>query len=215
EHTGSRRIVWGAGTPRTLRAHWILHELGLPYERRRIGSRTGESQTPEYLAINPSGKIPTLQDGDFTLSESAAIVDYIAGRYGRADLLPGPDARERARYDQWRFFAMMELDADTLYVIRRHEDLQAVYGEAPAACATARRVFAQQAIAAARRLGDAPYVMGERFTGADILFTTCITGALRRGIEVPPSLCDYAARTSARPAYRFALADNQPAGAPP
>ncbi|MBI2088223.1 MAG: glutathione S-transferase N-terminal domain-containing protein, partial [Deltaproteobacteria bacterium] len=56
-------ILWGAGTARTLRAHWILHELGLTYERRPIGSRTGETQTAEFTRINPRQKIPLLQDG--------------------------------------------------------------------------------------------------------------------------------------------------------
>ena len=61
----ARRILWGAGTPRTMRAHWILQEVGLEYERRPIGSRTGETQTDEFTRINPSQKIPVLQDGEF------------------------------------------------------------------------------------------------------------------------------------------------------
>lgn len=77
--TKTRRILWGAGTPRTMRAHWILQEVGLEYERRPIGSRTGETQTDEFTRINPSQKIPVLQDGEFTLTESAAIVTYVGG----------------------------------------------------------------------------------------------------------------------------------------
>ena len=53
-----RLILWGARTPRTLRAHWVLHELGLEYEKRPIGSRTGETQTPEFKRLNPREKIP-------------------------------------------------------------------------------------------------------------------------------------------------------------
>jgi len=65
-----------------------------------------------------------LQEGDFILSESAAIVNYLATAYGSAkELCPPTEDRLRARYDQWCFFAMMELDANTLYVIRKHEDL--------------------------------------------------------------------------------------------
>ena len=67
-----RLILWGAGTTRTMRAHWILHELGLEYERHPIGSRTGETQTPEFTKLNPREKIPLLQDGDLTVAESAA-----------------------------------------------------------------------------------------------------------------------------------------------
>jgi glutathione S-transferase len=203
------RIVWGAGTPRTLRAHWMLHELGLPYERRPIGSRTGETQTHEFRRLNPSEKIPVLQEGDFILSESAAIVGYLAQAYGAGrGLAPPAPPRERARYDQWCFFIMMELDADTLYVIRRHEDLKEVYGEAPNAVQAAKDCFHKQAKAAAARLAG-PFALGERFSPVDILLTTCLTGAVRRGVELPESLHHYLGRITAREAYKAALKSNQ------
>ncbi len=208
-HSLSRpRILWGAGTPRTLRAHWMLRELNLEYESRPIGSRSGETQTPSFLAINPSRKIPVLQDGDFVLAESAAIVNYLAATYGN-DLLPQPGTRERALYDQWCFFIMMELDANTLYIIRRHEDLKAVYGEAENAVKAAKRCFEEQAQAAAQRLGRGPHAMGERFTGGDILLTTGLTGARRRGIPLPEVLSDYVERITRREAFLVAQRANQ------
>jgi len=206
------RIVWGAGTPRTLRAHWMLHELALPYERRPIGSRSGETQTAEFKRLNPSEKIPVLQDGDFVLSESAAIVGYLAQTYGAArGLAPPATPRERARYDQWCFFIMMELDANALYILRRHEDLKDVYGEAPNALKTARDCFARQVNAAATRLAPAgPFVLGERFSGPDILLTTCLVSAIGRKIELPDLLHEYLKRTTAREAYQRALQVNRP-----
>lgn len=207
----SRKVVWGAGTPRTLRAHWSMYELGLEYERRPIGSRNGGNMTPEYTRLNPSQKIPTLQDGDLVVSESAAIVNYLTTCYGaERNMQPPPDPAERARYDMWCFFCMMELDADTMYIIRRHGDLHAVYGEAENAVKAAKQIFAKQAGAALVRLGNAPYAMGERFTGADILLTTCLTGAQRRDVAIPGPLMDYLSRTTSRPAYQSALAANQP-----
>jgi glutathione S-transferase len=206
----ARKIVWGAGTPRTLRAHWSLAELGLDYERRPIGSRNGENLTPEYTRLNPSQKIPTLEDGDLVVAESAAIVNYLTTCYGaETNMAPPADPALRARYDMWCFFCMMELDADTLYIIRRHGDLAAVYGEAPNAVTAAEDIFAHQAAAAALRLGAGPYAMGERFTGADILLTTCLTGAQHRGIALPGVLGDYLARTTARAAYRRAVEANR------
>ena len=204
------RILWGVGTSRTMRALWMLHELELPFDHKRITSRSGETLTAEYTALNPSQKIPTLQEGDFILSESAAIVNYLATQYGAAkNLAPPVEPRQRARYDQWCFFCMMELDATTLYVIRRHENLHKLYGEAPHALTSARESFARQANAAAKRLADGgPYVMGSQFSGADILFTTCLTGAIRRNIELPQRLQDYLKITTARPAYQRALALN-------
>ena len=207
----AKRIVWGVGTSRTLRAHWMLSELELPYERRPITSRSGETQTPDYTRLNPSQKIPTLQDGDFVLSESAAIVNYLATNYGAArKLCPPVSPRERARYDQWCFFVMMELDANTLYVIRKHEDLHKLYGEAPNALQAARDGFSRQARAAELRLAaSGPYVLGERFSGADILLTTCLSGAIRRNIELPEALRDYLQRTTSRAAYQRAIQMNQ------
>jgi glutathione S-transferase len=214
ETENGSRVLWGAGSSRTMRAHWMLHELDLRYESRPIGSRTGETQTPEYTRLNPSQKMPTLQDGDFVLSESAAIVNYLAATYGASrDLSPPTAAKERARYDQWCFFVMMELDANTLYIIRRHEDLRDIYGEAPNALQTARECFEKQARAAAVRLAaTGPFVLGDRFTGADILLTTCITGALRRNIELPDLLHTYLKRIVAREAYQVALQANRRRG---
>ena len=207
----AERIVWGVGTSRTLRAHWMLAELELPYERRPITSRSGETLTPEYTRLNPSQKIPTLQDGDLVLAESAAIVNYLGATYGGARNLSPPAApRERALYDQWCFFVMMELDANTLYVIRKHEDLHELYGEAPNALQAARDGFARQAHAAVQRLaGSGPYVLGENFSGADILFTTCLNGAIRRKNELPGALHDYLKRITVRTAYQRALRMNQ------
>ena len=204
-------VVWGAGTPRTLRAHWSLHELSLIYECHPIGSRSGENETPEYTRLNPSQKIPTLQDGDLVISESAAIVNYLTTRYGtKANMQPPMEFGERARYDMWCFYCMMELDADTLYIIRRHDDLRAVYGEAPNAIQAAKDILAKQIDATVDRLGAGQYAMGQRFTGADILLTTCLTGALRRNIKLPSVLIDYVAMTTKRAAYQRALDANIP-----
>ncbi len=205
------RILWGAGSSRPLRALWMLHELELPFEHRPIRSRSGETLTAEYTQLNPGQKIPTLQDGDLTLSESAAIVNYLAATYGVAKNLAPPAApQERARYDQWCFFVMMELDANTLYIIRRHVDLTDVYGVAPNAVETARACYIKQAGAAATRLAGGPYIMGERFTGADILFTSSLASALKRDIDLPARLHEYFALTTARPAYRRAVVMNTP-----
>ena len=74
-------ILWGATTGRAMRAHWVLQEFSLPYETKPIGPRTGETQTAEYLAINPKGKVPTLQHGDLILTESVAILGYVTQNF--------------------------------------------------------------------------------------------------------------------------------------
>jgi glutathione S-transferase len=206
-----RRILWGAGTPRTMRAHWVLHELGLAYERRPIQPRTGETQTAEFSKLNPRQKIPVLQDGDFTLAESAAIVTYLAERYGAPKgLVPPPSTRERALYYEWCFFIMTELDAHTLYVIRKHGDLSEIYGEAPNALRAAKEGFQKQAGVANQTLrSSGPFILGKTFTGADILLTTCLTSAVRREIPLTDVLQEYIRRTTSREAYQRGLEANQ------
>jgi glutathione S-transferase len=188
-----------------------MQELGLDYVCRPIGSRDGGNISAEYTRLNPCQKIPTVQDGDVVISESAAIVNYLTTCYGNVmNMQPPTGPVERSRYDVWCFFCMMELDADTMYVIRRHDDLHAVYGKAPNAVKAAREIFAKQAEAAVERLGVGPYAMGDRFTGADILLTTCLANALRRGITLPKQLGDYLSRTTARVGYQRAITANQP-----
>ena len=207
----SQRILWGARTARTLRAHWMLHELGLEYETRPIGSRTGETQTEEFSKLNPRQKIPLLQDGRIVLAESAAIVTYLAESYGQATgLIPPPGSPERAAYFEWCFFTMMELDAHTLYVIRKHTQLAATYGEAPNAVAAARAGFEKQARVADHTLESrGPFILGHQFTGADILLASCLSWAERLALPLTAALKEYLARATSRPAYRLGYLANQ------
>src|SRR5438876_9576677 len=127
-------ILWGVGTSRTVRAHWAMHELGLAYETRAIGPRTGETKTAEYTALNPRQKIPLLQDGDFRIGESAAIVAYLSRTYSTTEKALIPESqREYAAWLEWCFFIVTELDSTSLYVMRRHraDALGHIYGVAP------------------------------------------------------------------------------------
>jgi glutathione S-transferase len=189
----------------------MLHELGLDYEARPIGSRTGETATAEFTNLNPRQKIPLLQDGEITLAESAAIVTYLAETYGQsAGLIPPPLTAQRAAYLEWCFFIMTELDAHTLYVIRKHTNLAAIYGEAPAAVRAAREGFIKQARVADQAVTErGPFVLGASFTGADILLATCLGWAERLEVPLTATLREYLERATARPAYRLGYSANQ------
>jgi len=210
--TGNDLTVWGIGTPRTLRAHWVLAEFGLAYDCRPITSRSGETTTPEFLALNPKHKIPVLRHGDRVLTESAAIVTYISEAFAPpAGFCVPKGAADRATLNEWCFFIMTELDALSMYVIRKHQDLHAIYGEAPAAVEAAKGNFADLAGALFAGAGkDREFLMQQGMTVADILLGTCLQAARRRGIALPDYLIDYDARMSARPAFRKALAINNP-----
>ena len=197
--------LWGGATARTLRPHWMLHELGTPYEAKLIGPRTGETQTAEFQALNVKGKIPVLVDDDLVLTESAAIVTYLGDTYGpESGLVPRPYTKERARYNEWLAYVQMELDAHTLYVVRKHRDLANLYGEAPAAISTALEGFDKLLGFAEQRLAHHDYLVGGQFTGADLMLVTCLVWAHAIRVEVPERLADYRARITGRDAFRTA-----------
>lgn len=204
--------VYGIITSRALRAHWALAELNLPYRTEAIQSRNGQTKTSAYTALDPRQKIPVLRDGDFVLTESAAIVTYLGERYQTAacHLVP-TDPQSRARYNEWVSFICMELDATSLYVLRRHEGLPEIYGDAPTATNVARSYFDKMIKAAATRFtGECPYLLGDTFTGADIMMMTVLAWAKRLNIELPEVFELYHDRIQARPAYQAALIANNP-----
>lgn len=197
-------VLWGVGTPRTMRAHWALHELGLSYETRPILSRSGETKTQEYTALNPRQKIPLLQDGEFVLGESAAIVAYLAQTYSRVGSSLVPEGGyDRARWLEWCFFIATELDSTTLYVIRRHgTNLGHLYIDAPEVVAQAGEYFRHQLQHVETALADGrPYIMGNEFTTADILLCTCLTWAINYGVAISNSALPYLQRITLRKAY--------------
>src|SRR6266446_7982584 len=215
EEPRRRLVLWGVGTSRTLRAHWSLHELGLDYKSRPILPRSGETKTQEYTRLNPRQKIPLLQDGDFKIAESPAIAAYLSNTYGTPEtaLIPS-DPREQASWLEWCFYVATELDATSLYVMRRHGDLKHIYGEAPMALESAASYFEKQLHHAEQTLQDGrPILVGGRFTTADILLTTCLTWAVSYRVPVTSACHAYLERITSRPAYRAALAANQPRAA--
>jgi glutathione S-transferase len=210
--TPASRTLWGVGTSRTIRPHWAMAELGLDYDVRPILPRTGETQTPEYTRLNARQKVPLLQDGDLTLTESAAIIAYLSDTYGTAEnrLVP-TDPRGRATCLEWSFFIISELDATSLYVMRRHRDLAHIYGEAPVANDAASTYFGRQMRSVERALSDGrPYLMGDRFGAADILLSTCVSWAVNYKVPVAGSALAFNARATARPAFKTATERNKP-----
>lgn len=96
------RRVWGRATSsNVMKVVWLLEELGLPYERIDVGGKFGRTDTPEYRAMNPTGLVPTLQEDDFTLWESNAILRYLCAAHAPASALWPQDLRRRAMIDRW------------------------------------------------------------------------------------------------------------------
>jgi glutathione S-transferase len=97
-----RRIVWGRATSsNVMKVLWGLGELSLPFDRLDVGGSFGKTDTPEYRAMNPTGLVPTLQEGDFTLWESNAVLRYLCNAYAPGCALWPQAPRERANIDRW------------------------------------------------------------------------------------------------------------------
>ncbi len=187
-------ILYGCGTSRTLRVHWILNELSLPYRSVDFLPGSEYSNSNEYKKINSTGKIPTLYIDGTYLFESAAICLFLSERFGEKNIVPALGSTERARLYQWCFFAMSELDAHTLYVMNKHGGpLKEIYGESDVAVRTAKEGFETQIAKIENELKDGrEFILGENFSVADILLGTCIESAIKLKQYIPlivPSNC--------------------------
>jgi len=156
------------GPTRSARCLWMLRELGVPFQAVEVDLPRGEHKSAEYLALNPFGRVPVLQDGELVIFESAAICLYLADKHPEKGLAPKPGTPARARHDQWVFFVMTELD-QPLWRIRRHTVLYAEERRIPGEVANARADFAEAALVLQGELEQRPYLGGERFSVADIL----------------------------------------------
>lgn len=203
-------VLWGAGTMRTHRTLWLARELGIGFRHEAIGSRTGETLTPEFLKLNPRHKIPVMTHGDLVLTESAAIMNYMTEVFPVPEYFLVPDdAAGRAKMFEWCFFTMSELDANALYTMRRHGDLKDIYGDAPIAVEAGEEYFHHQIDAMEDRIRDAgEFLLGERISIADILFMSCLDWARLYDIALPEYLTAYQTRVGARPAYLESFAEN-------
>lgn len=172
--------VWGYRTYRPFRIYWILHEFGLEYIAKRIGSRTGETQTKEYLEMNAKGKIPILRHNKKIITESAAAVNYIVYNYKKpADFYIPNNSFEKAKVDEWIFFSLMELDCLVIYTLRKHEipenlGLSNLYGEAPNAIKAAREHFDRMIKACENNVPKSGWLFGKSPSVADIMFISCL-----------------------------------------
>lgn len=197
--------LYGFPNSRSLRVAWTLEELGLEYAYRHVDLAGGEGQSEAFLARHPDGKVPVLEDGELTLFESAAICRYLAERYGApGDLLPA-DIEARARVDQWLFFVIGELE-QPLWTQAKHKFALPGEQRIPAVLPTAAWEFQRALAALGRRFDGEGWLVGERFTLADLLLAHTLTWAVQFKMRLPPALSAYRERVVARPALARAAA---------
>lgn len=195
--------IYGIARTRAFRALWVADELGLSYEHLPIEIGDAGARSPEFLAINPNGRLPFIVDGGFTLFESLAITLYLAKKHATGTLYPATLQAE-AKAWQWSFWAISEVDRGvniwSLHAIR----LPAAERDA------ALREEALKVIAAPFKVLDAaltksPYLLGETFTVADLNVAAVISRAIDMDLSAVPHLKAWLTRCLHRPAARKAL----------
>jgi glutathione S-transferase len=175
---------------------WMLEEVGTPYELRYVDFAKGEHKASALVALNPMGKLPVITDGEAVVSESAAVGLYLADRYAPGTLSPALDDAARGRYLRWSLFAPSVIEPASMAKAAgwKFDASNAGWGEHAAMLG---------AIEAA--LEDPPFVLGARFTMADVIFGGTLDYMLRFGLlEKRPAFTEYVERLAARPAYQRA-----------
>lgn len=195
--------VWGEG--RGFRVVWLLEELGLAYRLRPV-DLLADSKDREFLAINPAGFIPALQDGETVMVESIAILEYLLARYGSGgSLAVAPDDPAFASYLQFLHMGEAGLAGPMNAVLVGRNFAPEAERNVRVTC-WAAETFESRLGLVIRRLAECPYLAGDRFTAADISVSYALLLGLRTGNYVPgPTEREYLGRTTGRPAYARAM----------
>jgi glutathione S-transferase len=196
--------VFGGQTSRSMRIVWLMEEMGLEYSVRQV-DMLAEGEDAEFLAVNPAKYIPAIQDGDVTMVESIAIMEYLMGRYGPTPLAPAPHDPIFPAYQQ--FLHLGEAGLATLMmlpVVSRYfapETERQNWGAGWALECVERRMKL-----VAQQLARSPYMAGDRFTAADISVSYALQlGQNHAGVVLDEAEQAYLARTTGRDAFRRAM----------
>jgi glutathione S-transferase len=190
--------LYGFPPTRSIRVLWTLRELGVDFEFVDVNLMKDEHRRPEFLALNPAGKLPALVDGDFVLTESVAIVVYLAEKYADRGLLPA-DLESRAQTHRWLLFTATELE-QPLWRIARHTALYPKDKRLPEEVLLARQDFQDMASVMEEHMRGRQFLVGERVTVADFVAAYTLDWANEVHLLNPwPHLRDYMERMYARP----------------
>jgi glutathione S-transferase len=201
------------GVSQSERIVWLCEELGIDYELKlydRVPPGRGLGP-PEYKALHPLGTAPIITDGDVVMPESAAIMEYIIGKYGRGRLAVGPDEPNFADYLFWFHFANGTMMPSQMRLMGANPD-----DDSPIAQWLKARAETPWRMVEAR-LGEAPYFAGPEFTAADIIMGFSLTTArafVPKDLSGYPNILAYLQRIGARPGYQRAMAKGDPGMTP-
>lgn len=189
---------------RSVRARWMLEEIGLSYELSLIDLRVGAHKSADYLGVHPLGKVPALSVDGLVLFESLAICLYLADRHMDAGLAPGhDDPFGRGEYYKWMAFSVATMEPAVLN--RLQADKRSDGGFEQGAYDPAQTPFETAATYLDQTLAGRPFLLGERFSAADVMNGTVMMLASRAGLLGDyPSIGNWLAVLKSRPGYRRA-----------
>lgn len=191
--------LYGYSRSRWVKPYWTLKELGVPFEPISIRPDKITTDHPEFLRINPFGKVPAIEDGDFTLFEASAICTYLADKFSDKGLIPNVGTRDRARLEQFMSLCITDLE-QPLWRIAKNTFLYPEEKRSKHDIEMATADFLKMAAALEDHISD--YLVGEKFSIADIAMTYTLNWANGyKFLETFPRLQAYAAKHTARSAY--------------
>jgi glutathione S-transferase len=195
----AKLTLYHAVPSRAATARWMLEELGEPYAIELLDLKAGDQRKPEYLKLNPMGKVPTLVDGDTVVTEVAAICCYLADAYPDAGLAPAIGDKRRGPYLKWLFFGPSCIEPAMTDKAMKREAVPrstAGWGDYDTVVEVLRAAVAK-----------GPWLLGERFTAADVVIGSSIRFGTAFGMlpEIPEFVA-YRERVLARPALQRQMA---------
>jgi glutathione S-transferase len=191
--------LYGAPQSSTGRCRWMIEETGVPYQYVHVDVRGGQTRAPEILALNPNGKIPILVDDGFVLYESMAINYYLAEKY--ATRLLGATVQERAQTMQWSLWGITNLQPRILEALF-HGSLLPEAMRSPQLAAQGREEAQRYLAVLERHLEGREYLVGERFTVADVNAGSIVNIAVGMKLDAAfPRTRAWLERLKSRPAY--------------
>jgi glutathione S-transferase len=182
---------------------WMLEEVGQPYDIKLLKLSEGEQMKPDYLAINPMGKVPTLKHGDIIITEVAAICTYLADEFPGQNLSVPIGDRRRGPYLKWLFFGPGCFEPAMT-------DRAAPRAETPRRAMLGYGDFDTTMNVVAKAVEKGPWIMGDQFTAADVVIGSNIRfGMMFKMVPERQTFLDYVARIAARPAAQRAEAKDK------
>jgi glutathione S-transferase len=196
----AKLTLYHAAPSRSSITRWMLEEVGEPYDIHLLSLSKGENRQPDYLAVNPMGKVPALKHGDVVITEGAAICTYLADEFPRAKLNVPVGTPRRGVYLKWLFFgpSCIEPAMTDRAFPRKEEPRRAMLGYGD---------FDTAMDVVAKAVEKGPYLMGEQFTAADVVIgSTLRFGMMFKLLPERPEFVAYTGRLATRPALQRAEA---------